>query len=254
MAGHVYGRSCRSSRSCCSSSTAQQQPQPLLQRPDLLPRGPAVFAGHCLDRGIPDGPLHHRQPQGGAPAMQPACHRAALAAEQQAPRPRPACPYCAGALYCPSPFPFTAPSLIRPCLPASPAPCPPARLPACLQHYSVDVIVAFYTVPLVFYTMHRRWTTKRPVQDYWCAGAAPPTRLARGCASAGTGCTPCGAATAGSADTAPSVAGAFDPPSPRPNCPALAALAAGPTGHCWATRRLSWRQLTLRTRRMERWM
>lgn len=35
------------------------------------------------------------------------------------------------------------------------------------KHYSVDVVVAFYTVPLVFYTLHRRWTTKRPVQDYW---------------------------------------------------------------------------------------
>jgi len=33
----------------------------------------------------------------------------------------------------------------------------------------VDVVVAFYTVPLVFYTMHRRWTTKRPVQEDWCA-------------------------------------------------------------------------------------
>ncbi len=45
--------------------------------------------------------------------------------------------------------------------PASPTP------PACPQHYSVDVVVAFYTVPLVFYTMHRRWTTKRPVQEAW---------------------------------------------------------------------------------------
>lgn len=35
------------------------------------------------------------------------------------------------------------------------------------KHYSVDVVVAWYTVPLVFYAMHRRWTTKRPVQDYW---------------------------------------------------------------------------------------
>lgn len=35
------------------------------------------------------------------------------------------------------------------------------------KHYSVDVVVAFYTVPLVFYTMHRRWTTKRPVQEAW---------------------------------------------------------------------------------------
>ena len=35
------------------------------------------------------------------------------------------------------------------------------------KHYSVDVVVAWYTVPLVFYAMHRRWTTVRPVQDYW---------------------------------------------------------------------------------------
>lgn len=35
------------------------------------------------------------------------------------------------------------------------------------KHYTVDVIVAWYTVPLVFYAMLRRWTTKRPVQDYW---------------------------------------------------------------------------------------
>ncbi|KAL4451693.1 hypothetical protein ABPG75_007355 [Micractinium tetrahymenae] len=35
------------------------------------------------------------------------------------------------------------------------------------KHYSVDVVVAFYTVPLVFYTLHRRWTTKRPVQEDW---------------------------------------------------------------------------------------
>ena len=35
------------------------------------------------------------------------------------------------------------------------------------KHYSVDVVVAWYTVPLVFFAMHRRWTTVRPVQDYW---------------------------------------------------------------------------------------
>lgn len=35
------------------------------------------------------------------------------------------------------------------------------------KHYSVDVIVAWYTVPLVFYALLRRWTTKRPPQDYW---------------------------------------------------------------------------------------
>ena len=73
--------------------------------------------------------------------------------------------------------------------PASPTPPPHASLPpppppqviawigvsvmglciiASRKHYSVDVVVAFYTVPLVFYTMHRRWTTKRPIQEYWC--------------------------------------------------------------------------------------
>jgi hypothetical protein len=53
---------------------------------------------------------------------------------------------------------------------------PTSQLVPILQHYSVDVVVAFYTVPLVFYTMHRRWTTKRPVQDYWCAcGSLLPT-------------------------------------------------------------------------------
>ncbi|KAK2077402.1 hypothetical protein QBZ16_004247 [Prototheca wickerhamii] len=35
------------------------------------------------------------------------------------------------------------------------------------KHYSVDVVVAWYTVPLVFYTAHRRWTTQRPVQESW---------------------------------------------------------------------------------------
>ncbi|KAK9815443.1 hypothetical protein WJX72_003721 [[Myrmecia] bisecta] len=35
------------------------------------------------------------------------------------------------------------------------------------KHYSVDVVIAWYVVPLVFWTMHRRWTTKRPVKDEW---------------------------------------------------------------------------------------
>jgi PAP2 superfamily C-terminal len=35
------------------------------------------------------------------------------------------------------------------------------------KHYSVDVVIAWYVVPLVFYTMHRRWTTKRPVTEAW---------------------------------------------------------------------------------------
>lgn len=66
------------------------------------------------------------------------------------------------------------------------------RSPICsaLQHYSVDVVVAFYTVPLVFYTMHRRWTTKRPVQDYWCAGGSLPASLLRRCLRASSG-APC---------------------------------------------------------------
>lgn len=29
------------------------------------------------------------------------------------------------------------------------------------KHYSVDVLIAWYVVPLVFWTLHRRWTTKR---------------------------------------------------------------------------------------------
>lgn len=64
------------------------------------------------------------------------------------------------------------------------------------KHYSVDVVVAWYTVPLVFYAMHRRWTTKRPVQDYWPHrplqvrgagwGAVCTVRVARGaCVCAG---------------------------------------------------------------------
>ena len=28
------------------------------------------------------------------------------------------------------------------------------------KHYTVDLVVAWYTVPLVFYTLHRRWTTR----------------------------------------------------------------------------------------------
>lgn len=31
------------------------------------------------------------------------------------------------------------------------------------KHYSVDVVVAWYTVPLVFFYMQRRWTTQRPI-------------------------------------------------------------------------------------------
>ncbi|GIM17430.1 hypothetical protein Vretimale_19969 [Volvox reticuliferus] len=34
------------------------------------------------------------------------------------------------------------------------------------KHYTVDVVIAWYTVPLVFYTMYRRWTTRRPMSDF----------------------------------------------------------------------------------------
>lgn len=34
------------------------------------------------------------------------------------------------------------------------------------KHYTVDVVIAWYTVPLVFYAMYRRWTTRRPMSDF----------------------------------------------------------------------------------------
>lgn len=43
------------------------------------------------------------------------------------------------------------------------------------KHYTVDVVVAWYTVPLIFFAMLRRWTTKRPPQDYWPHRAASDT-------------------------------------------------------------------------------
>lgn len=33
------------------------------------------------------------------------------------------------------------------------------------KHYTVDIVVAWYTIPLVFYHMHRRWTTHRDMRD-----------------------------------------------------------------------------------------
>ena len=33
------------------------------------------------------------------------------------------------------------------------------------KHYTVDVLIAWYVVPLVFYAMLRRWTTRRPVNE-----------------------------------------------------------------------------------------
>lgn len=35
------------------------------------------------------------------------------------------------------------------------------------KHYSVDVLIAWYVVPLVFYHMLRRWTTVRPAVPHW---------------------------------------------------------------------------------------
>lgn len=34
------------------------------------------------------------------------------------------------------------------------------------KHYTVDMVIAWYTVPLVFCTMYRRWTTRRPMSDF----------------------------------------------------------------------------------------
>eukprot|EP00201_Polytomella_parva_P015819 CAMPEP_0175062732 /NCGR_PEP_ID=MMETSP0052_2-20121109/14338_1 /TAXON_ID=51329 ORGANISM="Polytomella parva, Strain SAG 63-3" /NCGR_SAMPLE_ID=MMETSP0052_2 /ASSEMBLY_ACC=CAM_ASM_000194 /LENGTH=123 /DNA_ID=CAMNT_0016328799 /DNA_START=631 /DNA_END=1002 /DNA_ORIENTATION=+ len=34
------------------------------------------------------------------------------------------------------------------------------------KHYTVDVVVAWYTVPLVFFMMFRRWTTRRPMNEF----------------------------------------------------------------------------------------
>nr|BCL66178.1 hypothetical protein [Volvox reticuliferus] len=41
------------------------------------------------------------------------------------------------------------------------------------KHYTVDVVIAWYTVPLVFYTMYRRWTTRRPMSDFIGGPAMP---------------------------------------------------------------------------------
>ena len=35
------------------------------------------------------------------------------------------------------------------------------------KHYTVDVLVAWYVVTLVFYASHRRWTTKRSLKEEW---------------------------------------------------------------------------------------
>ncbi len=43
------------------------------------------------------------------------------------------------------------------------------------KHYTVDVVIAWYTVPLVFYTMYRRWTTRRPMSDF--IGGSPLSDL-----------------------------------------------------------------------------
>lgn len=52
------------------------------------------------------------------------------------------------------------------------------------KHYSVDVLIAWYVVPLVFWTLQRRWTTKRNVndgavlgEDVYLGDAGPPVEL-----------------------------------------------------------------------------
>ncbi|MEW5306308.1 MAG: hypothetical protein WDW36_008780 [Sanguina aurantia] len=34
------------------------------------------------------------------------------------------------------------------------------------KHYTVDVVIAWYTVPLVFFTLLRRYTTRRPMSEF----------------------------------------------------------------------------------------
>mmetsp|Transcript_4560 Transcript_4560/g.9816 ORF Transcript_4560/g.9816 Transcript_4560/m.9816 type:complete len:436 (-) Transcript_4560:771-2078(-) len=34
------------------------------------------------------------------------------------------------------------------------------------KHYTVDIVIAWYTVPLVFYMLYRRWTTRRPMSEF----------------------------------------------------------------------------------------
>lgn len=41
-----------------------------------------------------------------------------------------------------------------------------ALIIASRKHYTVDIVVAWYTVPMVFYHLKRRWTTFRPREDY----------------------------------------------------------------------------------------
>lgn len=128
--------------------------------------------------------------------------------------------------------------------------CPTGPLPACLpapacpQHYSVDVVVAFYTVPLVFYTMHRRWTTKRPVSDAWCAAAAAAT-------AAPSCCVPPRPAAAGRRMCGPRrcCRAALTCRVPA----ALCAPRAGRTGRWRARRRLNCSRLTWRQGRTASW-
>nr|ADI46956.1 MTM1058 [Volvox carteri f. nagariensis] len=41
------------------------------------------------------------------------------------------------------------------------------------KHYTVDVVIAWYTVPLVFFSMYRRWTTRRPMSDFIGSTTSP---------------------------------------------------------------------------------
>ena len=46
------------------------------------------------------------------------------------------------------------------------------------KHYTVDIVVAYYTVPLVFYAALRRWTTKRPKDEWMHRPSADPSLAA----------------------------------------------------------------------------
>ena len=51
------------------------------------------------------------------------------------------------------------------------------------KHYTVDVLIAWYVVPLVFHALARRWTTKRHASD----GALPASAAYAGDIETGSG-------------------------------------------------------------------
>ena len=55
------------------------------------------------------------------------------------------------------------------------------------KHYTVDVLIAWYVVPLVFHTLARRWTTRRHAGD---GALSPADAAAHAVDDIETGCGP----------------------------------------------------------------